>query len=226
MIMQITNEKMSESQIDRANKKDMAYEILKQRIINNEYKPLDTLTEQSICSELGISKTPVREAFKELEKDGFVKIIPSIGCLVSSIGLDYIHEIFEIREILECAAARIVAERGDKSVFEEMLKNHESFELAEKKNIKGSVVSGFEIHTAIFETIGNSRLLDFYKNIQNHIIRIRLFFIYQFDLDKTERMNAEHKMILKTIIAGDPNAAEKAMREHLRNSQERIKSLL
>ncbi|HNV36997.1 MAG TPA: GntR family transcriptional regulator, partial [Rectinema sp.] len=77
--MQITNEKMSESQIDRANKKDMAYEILKQRIINNEYKPLDTLTEQSICSELGISKTPVREAFKELEKDGFVKIIPSIG---------------------------------------------------------------------------------------------------------------------------------------------------
>jgi len=224
--MQITNEKMSESQIDRANKKDMAYEILKQRIINNEYKPLDTLTEQSICSELGISKTPVREAFKELEKDGFVKIIPSIGCLVSSIGLDYIHEIFEIREILECAAARIVAERGDKSAFEEMLKNHESFELAEKKNIKGSVVSGFEIHTAIFETIGNSRLLDFYKNIQNHIIRIRLFFIYQFDLDKTERMNAEHKMILKTIIAGDPNAAEKAMREHLRNSQERIKSLL
>ncbi len=224
--MQITNEKMSESQIDRANKKDMAYEILKQRIINNEYKPLDTLTEQSICSELGISKTPVREAFKELEKDGFVKIIPSIGCLVSSIGLDYIHEIFEIREILECAAARIVAERGDKSVFEEMLKNHESFELAEKKNIKGSVVSGFEIHTAIFETIGNSRLLDFYKNIQNHIIRIRLFFIYQFDLDKTERMNAEHKMILKTIIAGDPNAAEKAMKEHLRNSQERIKSLL
>jgi len=107
-----------------------------------------------------------------------------------------------------------------------MLKNHESFELAEKKNIKGSVVSGFEIHTAIFETIGNSRLLDFYKNIQNHIIRIRLFFIYQFDLDKTERMNAEHKMILKTIIAGDPNAAEKAMKEHLRNSQERIKSLL
>ena len=224
--MQITNEKMSESQIDRANKKDMAYEILKQRIINNEYKPLDTLTEQLICSELGISKTPVREAFKELEKDGFVKIIPSIGCLVSSIGLDYIHEIFEIREILECAAARIVAERGDKSAFEEMLKNHESFELAEKKNIKGSVVSGFEIHTAIFETIGNSRLLDFYKNIQNHIIRIRLFFIYQFDLDKTERMNAEHKMILKTIIAGDPNAAEKAMKEHLRNSQERIKSLL
>ena len=224
--MQITNEKMSESQIDRANKKDMAYEILKQRIINNEYKPLDTLTEQSICSELGISKTPVREAFKELEKDGFVKIIPSIGCLVSSIGLDYIHEIFEIREILECAAARIVAERGDKSAFEEMLKNHESFELAEKKNIKGSVVSGFEIHTAIFETIGNSRLLDFYKNIQNHIIRIRLFFIYQFDLDKTERMNAEHKMILKTIIAGDPNAAGKAMKEHLRNSQERIKSLL
>jgi len=95
MIMQITNEKMSESQIDRANKKDMAYEILKQRIINNEYKPLDTLTEQSICSELGISKTPVREAFKELEKDGFVKIIPSIGCLVSSIGLDYIHEILK-----------------------------------------------------------------------------------------------------------------------------------
>ena len=217
---------IQKDQIDATNKKNMAYEIIKQRIINNEYKPLDTLTEQLICSELGISKTPVRETFKELEKDGFVKIIPSIGCLVSSIGLDYIHEIFEIREILECAAARIVAERGDKTIFEDILKNHESFELAEKKNIKGSVVSGFEIHTAIFETVGNSRLLDFYKNIQNHIIRIRLFFIYQFDMEKTERMNAEHKMILKTIIAGNSEAAEKAMREHLRNSQERLKSLL
>ena len=64
---------IQKDQIDATNKKNMAYEIIKQRIINNEYKPLDTLTEQLICSELGISKTPVREAFKELEKDEFVK---------------------------------------------------------------------------------------------------------------------------------------------------------
>jgi DNA-binding GntR family transcriptional regulator len=214
------------NQVEPTNKKENAYQIIKSRIINNEYKPMDTLTEQSICNELGVSKTPVREAFKDLEKEGFVKIIPSIGCLVSSIGLDYIHEIFEIREILECAAVRIVAERSERAPFEKLLNNHISFELAEQKNIKGSLVSGYEIHTAIFEALGNSRMLNFYKNIQSHIIRIRLYFLHQFDLNKTENMNEEHRAILKFIIAGNPEKAEQSMRIHLRNSQERIKSLL
>jgi len=208
------------------NKKNFAYDLLKKRIVNNEYKPLDPLTEQSICQEFGISKTPVREALKELEKDGFVTILPSRGCLVSSIGLDYVREIFEIREILECAAIRIVAERGNTVVFENMLENHVSFEFAEKNNIKDSIVSGYEIHTAILESVGNTRLLDIYKNIQSHIIRIRLFFLHQFDLKKTGEMNSEHKMILKALISGDPDEAERTMREHLKNSQERIKSLL
>lgn len=208
------------------NKKNFAYNLLKKRIVNNEYKPLEPLTEQSICQEFGISKTPVREALKELEKDGFVTILPSRGCLVSSIGLDYVREIFEIREILECAAIRIVAERGNTAMFENMLENYVSFEFAEKNNIKDSLVSGYEIHTAILESVGNTRLLDIYKNIQSHIIRIRLFFLHQFDLKKTNEMNSEHKMILNALISSGPDEAERAMREHLRNSQERIKSLL
>lgn len=209
-----------------SNKKKLAYEFLRDRIINNDYKPLDSITEQSICQELEISKTPVREALKELEKDGFVKVLPSKGCLVSSLSIDYIREIFEIREILECAAIRIAATRADKAQFEHMLNHHESFELAEANNMKDSLVSGYEIHTTIMESVGNNRLLEFYKTIQSHIIRIRLFFLRQFDLVQLEETSSEHRKILEAIISGDIDTAEKVMREHLRNGQNRIKSLL
>lgn len=208
------------------NKKDYALAILKSRIVNNEYMPMDSLTEQSICTELNISKTPVREAFKELEKDGFVKVLPGKGCLVSSISLDYVREIFEIREILECAAVRIVAQRADKAEFEYILNHHESFEYAKNSKVKDSLLSGYSIHSAILESMGNSRLFSFYMTIQSHIIRIRLFFLRQFGISQLGEANAEHKKILEAIIAGDPDNAEKVMREHLRNGQGRIKSLL
>lgn len=209
-----------------ANKKNIAFEILRNRIVNNEYKPMDSLTEQSICRELGISKTPVREALKELEKDGFVKVLPSKGCLVSSISIDYVREIFEIREILECAATKIVASKANKAQFEHMLEHHGSFDYAKDSDLKDSLVSGYEIHTAILESVGNSRLLSFYKTMQSHIIRIRLFFLHQFDMIQLEETNAEHKKILEAIIGGNPDNAEKVMREHLRNGQNRIRSLL
>jgi len=208
------------------NKKKLAYEFIRDRIIRNDYRPLDSITEQSICQELEISKTPVREALKELEKDGFVKVLPGKGCLVSGITLDYIREIFEIREIIECAAVRSAAKQGDKQFFQALLEGHVSFELAQKNNIKDSLVSGYEIHTVIVESLGNSRLLEFYNNIQSHIIRIRLFFLHQFDMKRLEEMSSEHKAILKAIISADADGAEEAMRKHLRNSQERIKSLL
>lgn len=208
------------------NKKDYAREIIKNRIVNNVYKPMDSLTEQSLCTELNISKTPIREALKELEKDGFVKVLPGKGCLVSSISLDYIREIFEIREILECAAARIVAQRSDKSIFEDILRHHESFEYAKNNNVKDSLIAGYSIHSAILESMGNSRLFSFYMTIQSHIIRIRLFFLHQFGITQLNETNAEHREILEAIIAGDPDNAEQVMREHLRNGQRRIKNLL
>jgi DNA-binding GntR family transcriptional regulator len=208
------------------NKKEFAYNTILKRIVNNELKPMSSLTEQSLCKEMGISKTPVREALKDLEKDGFVQIIPNRGCFVSTISLEYIREIFEIREILECAAARLAAIRADKTQFVDILNYHESFADADKDSMKDRLVSGYQIHMKIVESIENSRLTKQYVMLQNHIVRIRLFFIRQFDLVRLHETKEEHRNILEAIVSGNPVAAEATMKEHLRNSQDRIKSLI
>ncbi len=208
------------------NKKLLAYEVLKDRIVRNELKPLEYLNEKTLCDELGISKTPIREALQHLERNRFVVIIPNKGCFVSNIGLDLIREVFELREIHECAAARIAATRPNRDIFREILHKHESFDPKNMENARENLLSGYQIHKRIVEFVGNSLLSDFYQIIQDHIVRIRIYFLNKFDNRRLQETSQEHKKILETILAGDPEAAEAAMRAHLSNALTAIKQMI
>ncbi|MCX7787703.1 MAG: GntR family transcriptional regulator [Spirochaetes bacterium] len=208
------------------NKKLLAYEVLKDRIVRNELKPLEYLNEKTLCDELNISKTPIREALQHLERNRFVVIIPNKGCFVSNIGLDLIREVFELREIHECAAARIAATRPNREIFRELLQRHESFDPKNMENARENLLSGYQIHKRIVEFVGNSLLSDFYQVIQDHIVRIRIYFLNKFDNRRLQETSQEHKKILETILAGDPEAAEAAMREHLSNALSAVKQMI
>ena len=95
------------------SKKAIVYENLKRRIISHSLSPGEPLNESVLTKELGISKTPIREALQQLEKEGFVENIPGKGSFVSRISIQDIREMFEIREILECEVIRRVASKGD-----------------------------------------------------------------------------------------------------------------
>jgi DNA-binding GntR family transcriptional regulator len=208
------------------NKKLLAYEVLKDRIVRNELKPLEYLNEKTLCDELGISKTPIREALQHLERNRFVVIIPNKGCFVSNIGLDLIREVFEVREIHECAAARIAATRPNREIFREILLKHESFDPKSLENARENLISGYQIHNKIVEFIGNSLLNDFYQIVQDHIVRIRIYFLNKFDNRRLQETSKEHQKILQAIIEGNPEAAESAMREHLSNALAAIKQMI
>ncbi len=207
------------------NKKRRVYEILKNKIVQNELKPQEYLNEQSICKDLGVSKTPVREALQQLEHNRLIVVVPNKGCFVAPIGIDLIHEIFEVREILECAAARIAASFPSHVQFAEILENHDSFKIHDEVELRHSLLSGYQIHTAIVEASGNSFLTEYYRTTLAHIVRIRVFFIKRFELKRLYETVDEHKKILQAIVDGDPDAAEKAMREHLHLSLVNINQL-
>ena len=116
------------------SKKVIAYEALKKRIINNSLKPGNPLNERVLSEELRISKTPIREAFQQLEQEGFVENIPHKGSFVSTISVQDIREIFEVREILECAAARGSALKGEPDKLETMKRRLRSIEKLNEKN--------------------------------------------------------------------------------------------
>jgi DNA-binding GntR family transcriptional regulator len=208
------------------SKKLQVYEILKNRIVQGELKPQEYLNEQQLCEDLGISKTPVREALQHLERNRLVVIVPNKGCFVSNISLDLVREVFEIREIYECAAARFAANLANKTQFTAILENHESFRVTDEEGVRRSLLSGYQIHEIIVNSAGNSFLTEYYGNVLDHILRIRIYFLSSFDSKRLSETCEEHKRILQAIIDGDPDRSEKAMREHLEHSLISIDQLM
>ncbi|MDH7483353.1 MAG: GntR family transcriptional regulator [Spirochaetales bacterium] len=209
-----------------ATKKLRIYEELKRRIIHNELMPGQYINERSFCDELGVSKTPIREALQRLEHEHFVQIIPNKGCFVSNISLDLIREVFEIREIFECAAARRAANLKDRSLFEDLLTHHPSFIVDNETDLRQTLISGYQIHELIVNSVGNTFLSSYYRAMLDHIVRIRVYFLSRFEARRLHETIDEHKELLQAIIDGDPDRAETAMRQHLYRSLSNIKDYI
>jgi DNA-binding GntR family transcriptional regulator len=90
----------------RGNLKEKVYSVIKDRILNFELKPGEKIQESEIVQELGLSRTPIREALNKLEQEGFIKILSNKGYFVSDVTTREIEELYEIREALEILAIR------------------------------------------------------------------------------------------------------------------------
>jgi len=208
------------------SKKAIVYEDLKNRIINNSLKPGEPLNEGILSEELNISKTPIREALQQLEKEGFIENIPVKGAFVSQISIQDLREIFDLREILECEVIKRAALKADPDKVEVLRKKFISSESNSKRVSTGGFKSGDEIHSFIFETYGNNRLIEIYKRLQDHIVRSRIHFFNQSHPDRSEESFKEHLEILDALKAQDPSSAEHAVRTHLLNSMEYLKKVI
>jgi DNA-binding GntR family transcriptional regulator len=210
------------------SKKVIVYENLKKKIITNALKPGEPLVESALSAELKTSKTPIREALQQLEKEGFIENIPGKGAFVSRISVEEVLEVFAIRDILECAVIRRVATKPELSVAEAeaVRRKFASSEADSNKTPKYSFKPGDQIHTFVFEAFGNKRLLEYYRRLQDHIERMRLYFFSQFRPERSEQSAIEHLEIINALIARDPERAENAMRTHLRNSTDYVKRII
>jgi DNA-binding GntR family transcriptional regulator len=208
------------------SKKTIGYENLKQRIIAHSLRQGDPLNESILSKELKMSKTPIREALQQLEKEGFVENIPGKGSFVSRISFQDIREMFEIREILEGEVIKRAVTKVDLSKLKIL---RDKFISSERENERAGIShfkSGHEIHTFIFDTFGNNRLMEIYKRLQDHVVRHRIYFFDQSHPDRSEESFKEHLEILDALEAKDPLRAEQAVRNHLKNSIEYLKKIM
>jgi DNA-binding GntR family transcriptional regulator len=208
------------------SKKSIVYEALKRRIISNSLKPAEPLNEGILSKELKISKTPVREALQQLERDGFVENVPGRGCFVSRISFQDVKELFETREILECEVIKRAVLKGDPEKIEGVRKKFESLESNGEKNPKSQFKAGDRIHAYLFESFGNNRLNEIYRRLQEHVERMRIYFFNQAHEERSEESYKEHLKILDALASRDPERAEQAMRAHLRNAMEFLKRVI
>jgi len=199
---------------DRTKLVDWAYEEIKAAILESRLKSGDMLRESSIADQLGISKTPVREAFLKLKEEGLVELLPYRGAMVTRYDIDDIREIFEIRVMLESECVRWAASEGDEHVINELAANVAETESAMARDDVEEVVRLFDEFDAIlFARLDNQRLLGLVDNLQVHLKRIGK--VTTEIPGRLRRSLDQHRKIVKAVASGDPDAAQREMRNHI-----------
>lgn len=200
------------------NKKTAVFEKIKKNIISGTLAPGLPINEIVFAQDLNVSKTPVREALRQLEREGFVENIPGRGSAVTHITFQDIREIFELREIIECGAVKRAAMICDVEEVQIKKKALEQF-YGKSTEAKNSVWGPEEdIHQFIVKCVGNRKLYETYLGLLDHIKRIRKHFVGRFSRQRFENMLTEHIEILDALIEGNAGRAEKAVQDHLHNA--------
>lgn len=202
------------------NKKAIVYENLRRRIIEGDLRPGLPINEADFARDLAVSKTPIREALRQLERDGFVENIPGRGSTVSHIRPQDIREVFEIREIIESGAAKHAARLRDKE--ELRAKREEGKKLLVNEQASEAYVyewgSWEDVHLCIVKALGNQTLVDMYTGLLDRIKRIRTQYGKRFTQRRLHEILTEHTAILDAIVEGDGQRAEQMVQQHLRNA--------
>ena len=198
-----------------ASKKQLAYDRIKELILNNELKAGDPIVERTICEALGISRTPIRAAFVELSKEGLVDIVPGRGVFVSRIRFEDMIEVYDIREALECMSVKLLTER---ITGEELAHLKEIVD--RMKHLAGSefMALDMELHTTMALYSKNKRLAHNISLIYSPI-RLMATTAQNDTLLCTTALN-EHLKILDAITSRDVERAVETMRQHIQSVKE------
>ena len=196
-----------------------AYAEIRRRILNGELSTDAPLSEYQLAEDLELSRTPVREAVKRLEREGLVQSIPNRGTFVAELTARDISEIYQVREQLEGFAARIAAEAmSDESInlLDEEIRHLNT--LASDGRLVEIVDSDIRLHKLIIASTQNSRLSELLGTLDDQMHRVRALFPQSSQW--LQATLAEHADIVKAIKARDGLEAEKAMKIHLRSARE------
>jgi DNA-binding GntR family transcriptional regulator len=197
----------------------LAYEKIKEAILTFQFLPNAALVEGELASQLGISKTPVRDALMRLEKEGLVTRIPYKGTYVSDINNQDMANIFTIRIVLEGLAIHLATELLTEDDFQQMQKLiADHAEALKKGDVRGVSRINTEFHNIIVNCCSNPRLQQMLHNLDDHLKRYRLLSISQGT--RTEKSVPEHQAILDAVRARDPKRAEEAMQIHLTSAMQ------
>lgn len=200
------------------------FQKIREDILTGVYKEHDELREVSIGEELGVSRTPVREALRQLELEGLVTIVLNKGAYVTGITPQDVHDIYKIRSLLEGLCARWATEHITGRQIEELeeIILLSEFHLRKKSAEQAEQVSELDgkFHKVLYEA-SNSRILehvlsDFHKYVQ----MARMMSVGA--KDRAERSIEEHRDILKAIKDKDPDKAEWLANQHIMKVMENL----
>lgn len=211
---------MAQGQLTRisrtqGNTRAQVYRALRAAIVAGELHPGRQLSENELADRLGVSRTPIREALVRLRDDRLVEIVPQLGTFVSHISTGAVADAQFIREALECSAVRLAAERADRSdvaALAGLITRQE--EVRDAHDLDRFYVLDDELHGALCELSGHGVAWTLSQRANGHLNRVRRLSLAQ--PRYLDEMVAEHTLVVDAVRRGDPDAAEAALRHHLR----------
>jgi GntR family transcriptional regulator, rspAB operon transcriptional repressor len=190
------------------------HEYVREKIFIGQIVPGQRLVEATIAKEIGVSRTPVREAFHNLQKDGLIESIPRVGYRVLPISREEVIQICKIREALEIIAANWAMQKSYETLVEEL---SGIIAKSEEKIKENDVQSYAGLDTQFHETIarlsGSSHIMEITQVLRRHMLRHRVASFFHTDV--FVRALDGHKLIYKAIERRDPDEVERAIRYHL-----------
>lgn len=194
--------------------RDEAYETIKRRIIMCAFRPGEALSEAAVSASLGLGRTPVRQAFDRLMRDGLVEVLPRKGIIVRPISHDEVRDMVDVRLVNEGFCARLAAERATPRVIEALAENvRRGGAAAATRDIHTLMGLDRDFHAIISAAARNLVLGEILRNLHEHAQRV--WFVSLRAPEHHRRVVEEHAAIVDALRAGDPDQAEAATRAHI-----------
>lgn len=193
---------------------EVAYQRLRTMILDNHLPPGAQWLEAELALELGLSRTPVREAMLRLQQDGLVSVTPRHGMRVAAISPADMRDIYDVLESLEPKAAELLARRNlPEADLAPLLSACDAMETAIARQDRAAWAQADEgFHRGLAELCGNRRLAAMVVQVWDQSHRARMFTLNMRPLP--ERSTAEHRATLDAIRAGDAESAREMYRRH------------
>lgn len=203
---------------------NLAYDQLRQALDNFQYVPGDRFSENEVGTELGMSRTPVREALVRLQREGYISVIPKMGWVVNALDFAVFEQLYDVRAVLECAAVDLLMMAPD---LEQRLSVVTSQWLVPPEQRLSDMVEvsrqdeGF--HMDLIAASGNLEMARIHRDITDRIrIVRRLEFTRNYRIDITYE---EHGRILQALLRRDGLQAKILLQKHIRVSRDEVKNI-
>jgi DNA-binding GntR family transcriptional regulator len=220
----ITTSMLTTSHSRRANTNSQsgeAYRLIKEKIITLELPPAALLDEVKLIADLGLGRTPIREALQRLALENLVVILPRRGTIVADLNMSDLQKIFEIRVELEVYVVRLAARRASaaqiaamEALFEDadaLLREGDNYQLIRLDH---------QAHRLLAQAAHNEFLEETLERLYNHVLR--LWYVSLHRVQRLREAIEEHREIIACVKAGDGERAAQIMRAHIAEFQEQF----
>jgi DNA-binding GntR family transcriptional regulator len=200
--------------------REKTYEFLKTGIFAGRFRPGERLAEEHLAEEMGVSRTPVREALHKLEQDGLIEPLESRGFCIPRDSAEDIEDLFELRTVLEGYTLKIICER---ITDEQIALLEKIIDKADTALARQKIAEVFQFNTQFHDTL--HRMVDDKRRFHGLIVNMRKYVLrYRKDtlqsLGAAKRASDGHRQILLALKLREPELCERVMRVHIRQSKE------